>query len=603
MANGPLRGNIHGLRHKIHATTLIAFTAGLAYYRHVFLKIFVDMSEEKGMIFAVTLSFLILFGFHYFTDVQQAKEIQQNAAVAAEYTNGTGNKIEAVGKLSREEVLRQSPRVPIESAKICGSVNLTGAIIDDLSLTDYKETTDEGSPAVTLLSPANTDCPYYVSLQWVNAKSDDQLELPDENTRWAIVGDASNAAITPETPLKLTWASPQGVIFERTISIDDRYMISSVDKIINSSDQDWKIAQRCEIIRVASERVGVSSSVHEGGVGYFDSTLQELSFEKLKKGEAISGDVSDGWVGFTDKYWLTSFIVKDVNPVRIAISNDGDLSKCTLNSAILMLKANSSIEYKNLVFSGAKVLGDLDNYSKTLGVKKFDLAVDFGWFYFLTKPLFFLLQFFYSLLGNLALAITFLTIFSKVALYPFAKKTYASMAKMKEVQPKIEILKQKYGDNKAKVNEELVKLYKKEKINPASGCLPLLIQAPIFFCLYKVFAISIEMRHTPLIFWIKDLAAPDPTSLFNLFGLLPWSPPSFLQIGILPLIMGATMFLQQKLSQQPTDPTQAKIMYIMPLVFLFMFSSFPSGLVLYWTVSNILSIIQQYFMTHARKNA
>jgi YidC/Oxa1 family membrane protein insertase len=439
-----------------------------------------------------------------------------------------------------------------------------------------------------------------VSIQWTNAKSEDQLELPNEKTRWSVVGE-QNATLTPETPLRLTWASPQGVVFERTISVDDRYMISSTDKIINNSEHDWKIAQHCEITRFADTKAGISS-VHEGGVGYFDNSLKELSFEKIKKAESVKGEISDGWVGFTDKYWLTSFVVKDMNPVRVAIANEGDLAKCILDSAIITLKANSCVEYKNLIFSGAKVLEYLDDYSKTIGVKKFDLAVDFGWFYFLTKPIFFLLQFFYSLLGNLALTIILLTIFSKVALYPFSKKSFASMAKMKEMQPKIEMLKQRYNNDKMKVNEELMKLYKKEKINPASGCLPLLVQAPIFFCLYKVFAISIEMRHTPLIFWIKDLAAPDPTSLFNLFGLLPWTPPHFLQIGVLPLIMGATMFLQQKLSQAPTDQTQAKLMYIMPLAFLFMFSAFPSGLVLYWTVSNILSIIQQYFMTKPQKN-
>jgi YidC/Oxa1 family membrane protein insertase len=562
------------------------------------------MSEEKGMIFAIVLSFLILFGFHYFTDVQQAKEIQQNVAATAtaEYTNNINNKIDVPQKLPREEVLRQTSRIPIKSAKLCGSVNLTGAIVDDLSLVDYKETTDDNSPAVALLNPANTDRPYYVSIQWVNAKSDDPLELPNEKTKWCVVGEQNSTAITPETPLKLTWANPQGVVFERTISVDDRYMISSVDKIINSSEHDRKIAQHCEITRFASTTAGISSSVHEGGVGYFDDNLKELSFDKIKKAESLKGEISDGWVGFTDKYWLTSFVVKDMNPVRVTIANDGDLAKCTLDSAIITLKANSCVEYKNLIFSGAKVLGDLDNYSKTIGVKKFDLAVDFGWFYFLTKPLFFLLQFFYSLLGNLALTIVLLTIFSKAALYPFSKKSFASMAKMKEMQPKIEMLKKTYSNDKVKVNEELMKLYKREKLNPASGCLPLLVQAPIFFCLYKVFAISIEMRHTPLIFWIKDLAAPDPTSLFNLFGLLPWTPPPMLQIGVLPLIMGATMFLQQKLSQAPADQTQAKIMYIMPLAFLFMFSAFPSGLVLYWTVSNILSIIQQYFMTKPQKN-
>jgi YidC/Oxa1 family membrane protein insertase len=371
------------------------------------------------------------------------------------------------------------------------------------------------------------------------------------------------------------------------------------DRVTNNSPHEVHLSQRSEIARRnrdQSSKAAASSSVHEGGIGCFDKSLKEISFDKLENGDSVNCTASNGWAGFTDKYWLTSFVIKDTSSVKVNIVKDLALLKCSAVTGDISVKPGESIEYKNLIFAGAKELGVLEKYEKAYGISKFDLAVDFGWLYFLTKPLFYLLHLLFSLLGNMALAIVLLTVLSKIVLFPFAKKSHLSMARMKDLQPKLERLKQLYGDDKVRMNEEMLRLYRSEKINPVSGCLPLLAQMPIFFCLYKVFSVSIEMRHAPLFFWIKDLSAPDPSSLFNLFGLIHWIPPHFLQIGVLPILMGATMFWQQKLSPQPADSSQAKMMYLMPVIFLFMFAAFPAGLVLYWTVSNVLAIAQQMFM-------
>lgn len=558
------------------------------------------MSENKSMILTFILSIIILWSFHYVTESKHHEQLAQNAETISQCVNQIAplksDQDNLLENLPRTKALVLTQRVPIKTDKLSGSINLTGAQLDDLSLLNYKETTKANSAPVVLFSPKNSTDPYYAQVIW-NPKSAMnmpavKMDFPTENTVWSVIG-SSNSVLTPLTPLKLQWTNAQGIIFERVFSIDEKYVITITDTIINHSDMDVEVGADRIIVRNFPPKSKTSTSVHEGGIGYFNDTLKEIRYDKLEKGKVLEGAVSDGWAGFTDKYWLTSFIVKDSIPSQVFIGYTDHTTHCQIKSAPLLIKAGQQAAYKTMLFAGAKVLEYLDEYSVTHGVTKFDLAVDFGWLYFLTKPLFYLLKFCYSFLGNLGLAIIFLTFLSKLLSYPLARTSYRSMARMKDFQPKIELLKQRYGDNKIKVNEEMMKLYKKEKINPMSGCLPMLIQMPIFFCLYKVFTISIEMRQAPFVGWIKDLSAPDPTSVFNLFGLLHWTPPSFLQIGILPLIMGGTMFLQQKLTPQSADPTQAKMMYIMPLIFLFMFSAFPSGLVLYWTMNNILSIIQQ----------
>lgn len=558
------------------------------------------MSENQGMILTLVLSLGILWGFHFITNSQHTAQLSQNAESISQYVNTiptTTPSPQTSAKKPREQILANQTRLPIRSDKLAGSINLEGAQIDDLTLLDYPETTEPGSKPVVLLNPKDSATPYYAQIVWHGTSGTPNMpaeDFPNENTKWTVVN--AQAELTPLSPVTLRWANPEGIVFERTFAIDNRYMLTVSDVVLNHSGKTIKISAEKRLVRSEPAQTRRTTSVHEGGIGYFNDTLKELRYEKFQAGKTLAGDIQDGWAGFTDKYWLTAFVVKDSLPSQVAIEKQGDLLSCSIRGAEITLNEGDKTEYKTMFFSGAKVLKDLDQYSVTHGIKKFDLAVDFGWLYFLTKPLFYLLQFFYHLVHNLGIAIIILTVLSKIISYPLAKSSYSSMARMKDVQPKIEMIKKRYKDDKVKINEEMLKLYKNNKINPMSGCLPLLIQMPIFFCLYKVFTISIEMRHAPFMLWIKDLSAPDPTCIFNLFGLIPWTPPAVLQIGILPIIMAGTMLLQQKLSPQPTDPTQAKMMYIMPLVFLFMFSAFPSGLVLYWTVSNILAIGQQMMM-------
>lgn len=566
------------------------------------------MSENKNLIIAIALSSAILFGFHYYSDYMMNKGTETNAPEITNYMNETKTDEQLDDEvINREESLGKEKRLLFKNEKISGSICLKGAKLDDLSLLDYKETTEADSGNVLLFNPKGTNNPYYAEVYWVGVADSsgveaEKLELPNDLTMWEYAGESAGSSVVlePNKPLKLTYSNSTGVVFERTFSIDNKYLITISDKIINNSPKDLKVVYCKKITRSLPEKQK-GSSIHEGGIGYFDDTLKEVTFEKIKKGNFEKATLCDGWVGFTDKYWLASFIVKDLKKSSVSFNNNGNIVDCKTVSGQIAIKQGANFEYKSVLFAGAKVLEDLDEYSTTYGIKKFDLAVDFGWFYFLTKPLFYLMKLCYSIFGSLSVVIIFLTILTKAISYPLAKTSYRSMAKMKEMQPKIEMLKKRYGEDKAKINEEMMKIYKTEKINPMSGCLPIVIQMPIFFCLYKVFTIGIEMRHAPFIGWIKDLSAPDPTTIFNLFGLINWTPPSFLQIGVLPLIMGATMFLQQRLTPQPSDPTQAKMMYIMPLVFLFMFASFPSGLVLYWTVNNILSIIQQIMMDDKSK--
>lgn len=553
------------------------------------------MSDDKRMLVMLVLSCLVLWGFNLFMGSNQKNQIDQHAAAAAQYVNQM-QKTEAPKDMPRESALSASQRIPLHSGKLRGSINLKGAKVDDLILLDYPQTTSKDSSPVVLLSPKETKEYYYAQTRWASPTA--ELALPDENTPWVAVNP--NIALTPQTPVTVRWASPAGVVFERTFAIDERYMITIFDRVLNHSGQPIQIAAERSIVRCAPEKKRTTTSVHEGGIGYFGDGLKEVRYDKLLKGTQVEKTATNGWAGFTDKYWLTAFVIKDTAPAQVRMRAHENHMECTVQSALITLADSKNTEYRSLFFAGAKVLKDLDSYAATHQIEKFDLAVDFGWFYFLTKPLFYLLQIFHKLFHNLGVAIIVLTILTKIISYPLAKSSYVSMARMKEVQPKVDLLKKRYGDDKVKMNEEMLKLYRKHKISPASGCLPLLLQMPIFFCLYKVFTISIEMRHAPFALWIRDLSAPDPTNIFTLFGLLPWSPPSMLQIGILPLIMGASMLLQQKLTPQPADPMQAKMAYIMPLVFLFMFASFPAGLVLYWTVSNILSIGQQIMM---RKNS
>lgn len=545
------------------------------------------MNESRNLLLAVGLSLLVLIGFNFFYD---APKKQSNVSNTTTIVNAVAqNNIEPK---PRKDALEVSRRIKINSDTISGSLQLTGALIDDISLKNYHETADLNSPTIALLNPSNTKSPLYLFSGW---KSSNNIgKLPDENTVWKVEGEAQE--LTPTQPLTMVWFNENGIKFERIIQLDDQYLFTITDKVANFSQQEINVQPFTQLHRSNPPKSSGFFILHEGPIGVFDKRLFETSYEDLQK-QMVERTTTGGWLGFTDKYWLVSLIPDQKLPIKTSYSStpqENYLIQSTATS--YSVQPGAIISYTYHLFAGPKVLRILDSYEEKYGFQRFDLAVDFGWFYFLTKPLFYVLEFLHQILGNLGLAILVLTVLFKIVLYPFANKSYRSMARMKNLQPKLEQIKQRYENDKMRMNQAIMEFYKKEKVNPLGGCLPMLIQAPIFFCLYKVFFVTIEMRHAPFFWWIHDLAAPDPTTAFNLFGLINWIPPSFLQIGVWPLIMGLTMLLQQRLNPQPADPIQARVMLIMPIMFTYMFSSFPVGLVIYWAWNNILSMLQQWII-------
>lgn len=555
------------------------------------------MSEQKNLFIAVFLSIAVLIGFNYFFErpskvsVNLKKEPHPQKKVKIE-----NPLVERANPTFPTISSQNAPRIEIKTDKVKGSISLKGALLDDLTLLSYKENTKKDSPFITLLSSKNPKNSYFVSFGWINEEG---KPLVDHTSQW-IIKKESSQILTPTTPISLFFENDH-VLIERIFSIDNDYLLTITDKLKNKRRESVHLKPYGRVTRIGTPKVGGYYILHEGALGFIDGKLKEFDYKTLVKEKATEFSTLGGWLGFTDKYWLVSLMAPEGQSLKTRFSGD-DESETYSAEALLeskVIAGGETLTSTEYVFAGPKILRLLDSYEGKLGLEHFDLAVDFGWFYFLTKPLFKFLEALHRVLGNLGLAIIVLTIFVKLALYPLAHKSFYSMARMKSLQPKLEKLKSQYGHDKVKMNQELITLYKKEKVNPMSGCLPLLIQAPIFFCLYKVFFVTIEMRHAPFFGWIQDLSAPDPTSFFNLFGLLPWGTPSFFQIGALPLFMGLTMYVQQKMNPQPTDPAQAKAMLIMPVMFTFLFASFPAGLVLYWAWSNILAILQQWLMTRS----
>lgn len=557
------------------------------------------MSENKNLVLAIGLSLAILFGFQYF---YEAPKIKQNisskeqsfasvtnpvVSVTDSYDNLTGTE-----KLSSDQALAIDSRITINTPKVHGSINLKGARLDDLTLATYHETTDSKSPEITLLSPAQSKIAYFVDFGWKGT-----VKVPDSLTIWKAKNPSQQ--LTPNQPVNLYWDNGEGLKFERIINVDENYLFTVTDRVTNDTSTDLQLKAFSQVTRIGKPKTSGYYILHEGAIGVIENRLKEFDYDKLLKEASVQQTTTGGWLGFTDKYWLVALIPHQKTAVQTTFSgqNQGEVFNCHVEYEGQVLKPGQTLEQTQHAFAGAKVLNLLDGYEEKLGFNRFDLAVDFGWFYFLTKPLFYALEFFHQILGNLGLAILLLTILVKILFFPLANKSFHSMARMKALGPKMEQIKQRYAHDKMRMNQELMDFYRREKINPVSGCLPMLIQAPIFFCLYKVFFVTIEMRHAPFYGWIHDLSAPDPTTVFNLFGLVPWTPPSFLMIGLWPLLMGLTMVLQQRLNPQPTDPVQAKMMMIMPIMFTYLFASFPAGLVIYWAWSNVLTITQQWVMT------
>ena len=501
-------------------------------------------------------------------------------------------------RAGRVEFLARNPRVRVTSPRLRGSIRLTGGQIDDLTLTDYRETTSPDSPAITLLSPAGVEDAYYAQFGWVG--SDQSLALPDNTTRWT----SNRTKLTPHQPVTLRWDNGKGLGFTRVISIDNDYMFTVTQRVRNSGTQPVTLYPYGLISRSGTPETLGYFILHEGLLGVFNDQLEEVDYDDLQDAGSMARQSRGGWIGITDKYWLTALVPDQKAQVnsrfRYFLQDGTDKYQVDYLGGGQTVPPGGFIEFSSRLFAGAKVVAVLDRYAEAEkdGIIHFDLAVDWGWFRFLTKPIFYVLDYFNGKIGNFGLAILLLTVIIKALFFPLANKSYTAMSKMKKLQPKMTKIRERYKDDRTKQNEAMMKLYKDEKANPASGCMPIFIQLPVFFSLYKVLFVSIEMRHSPFYGWIHDLSAPDPTSLFNLFGLIPWGPPEFLMVGVWPVIMGASMFLQQKLNPTPADPMQAKMFMFLPFVFTFMFARFPAGLVIYWAWNNGLSIAQQWFIMH-----
>ncbi|WP_439271731.1 membrane protein insertase YidC [Pseudochrobactrum sp. HB0163] len=517
--------------------------------------------------------------------------ISQNASQGIP---GQATDAPAAQPLTREVALTQSKRISIDTPHVRGSINTTGARLDDLYLKDYRETVDPKSPEIELLAPSGIKQGYFAELGF--AGNEATGTVPGPATVWNIEG---NDKLTPSTPVTLTFANEKGIQFKRVISVDENYMFTMEDTVTNPTGNAVSLNAYGRVTRFEKpEHANGTYVLHEGLIGVIgDQGLQEVSYSKVEDKKNLSFDkATGGWVGITDKYWAATLIPPqgESYDARFSYFTDGQPRyQADFLSAPVTIAAGQSATIKNHVFAGAKEVSLINAYEKNLGIKQFELLIDWGWFYFITKPMFYLIDWIYKFSGNFGIAILVVTVLLKALFFPLANKSYKSMARMKMMQPAMMEIREKYADDKVKQQQEMMQLYKREKINPLAGCWPVLVQIPVFFALYKVLYVTIEMRHAPFFGWIHDLAAPDPTSLFNLFGLLPWGVPAFLMIGVWPVIMGITMFLQMRMNPTPPDPTQAAIFTWMPIIFTFMLAAFPAGLVIYWAWNNTLSIIQQ----------
>jgi YidC/Oxa1 family membrane protein insertase len=577
------------------------------------------MTDNKNTILAIVLSALVLIGWQYFFAVPQEKARQeqlqsqqqkqtaqvpgqpaapgQPPASPAQVPGQTGAPPPGT---NRAAALALSPRVPIATGSLQGSIALKGGRIDDLALVKFRETVDPKSPPVVLLSPSGTADPFYAEFGWTGAAGAN-VKLPTSETVWKQEG---SGALRVDHPVRLTYDNGEGLEFRRTISVDDRYLFTIKDEVSNKSASAVSLYPYALISRHGTPHTAGYYILHEGLVGVLgESGLQEYTYSSIEDKKAVNFDVTNGWLGITDKYWAAT-LLPDTNAHLKARFSTGTLGTIKTYQTDYLLDAQTiapgaSGTANARLFAGAKETAVVDAYDKQLKLNRFDLVIDWGWFYFITKPLFILIDYLFRLVGNFGLAILIVTVLIKIAFFPLANKSYASMAKMKAVQPQMMALRERYANDKARQQQELMELYKKEKINPLAGCLPIAVQIPVFFSLYKVLFVTIEMRHAPFYGWIHDLSAQDPTNLFNLFGLVPFDPTllpaigPFLHLGIWPIIMGVTMWMQMKLNPAPPDPTQAMIFNWMPLIFTFMLASFPAGLVIYWAWNNLLSVVQQ----------
>ncbi len=546
--------------------------------------------DSKNVIAAISLSaaVIILYSLFFAPSPQDLKQVQEEKNQVTETTEAPSLEVEEkVLEISRSEAKSQNQRIEFENISIKGSISLTGSTIDDLTFKKYTETLG-GNDQVVLLNPKNLNNGYYVETGW--ATNSENIDVPNNKTIWQVVG---NNKLTPNNPINLRWENDQGIIFKKRISIDNEYLFTVDQSIKNTTEKKYNFYPYGQIIRNTAPEVTNFYILHEGLLGVFDDQLVEQDYDDIEE-KKYSVNADKGWLGITDKYWIASLIPEKNKEFKADFEFKNKFKANFIERKPITVGANETKSNNIRIIIAAKEVSVIDGYAEKLGIDKFDLAIDWGWFYFIVKPLFFAIDYFFKISGNFGIAIVLITFCIRLAFFPLANYSFRSMAKMKVLQPEMTRLKELHKEDKVKLQQEMMALYKKEKINPLSGCLPILIQIPFFFAIYKMLFVTIEMRHQPFFGWIKDLSERDPTSIFNLFGIIPWDPPSFLLIGAWPCLMGVSMYLQQKLNPTPPDPIQAKIFMFFPLFLTVILAPFPSGLVIYWTVNNVLTMAQQY---------
>ena len=572
--------------------------------------------ENRNLIMAVALSMIVLLGWQIFViQPEMEKEAAEQERIAAEMAQSAATANDSgqpsasaasgtpaiINNTAPAKAVDTAKRIVIDAPLVRGSFSVRGARLDDVILTSYNETLDENSENIHFLKKTSSNTPFFAEFGW--SSSDSGQTMPSADSLWS----ADRDVLSPATPVTLTWDNGQGLQFTRRISINDDYLFVFEDSVTSSLPGDITLYPYGLVRRHGTPATTGMYILHEGPLGVFDETLSEEDYDDLRDAGAagikMTPETAGGWVGITDKYWLAALLptqAKNYNFGFQSLAGNTDRYQVDfIDPNGLLLAAGGAITSESRLFAGAKKVALLDYYAEQLNIPNFDLAIDFGWFYFLTKPFFYAINWLFGLFGNFGVAVLAFTVLVKLAFFPLANKSYRSMAKMRLLAPKLQTLRERFGDDRQKLNQEMMALYKTEQVNPAAGCLPVLLQIPVFFALYKVLFVTIEMRHAPFFGWITDLSAPDPTSIFNMFGLLPYSVsflPPFLQLGIWPILMGISMFLQMRLNPAPPDPIQAKVFQFMPIFFTFLLATFPAGLVIYWTWNNLLSMAQQWYI-------
>jgi len=554
--------------------------------------------DSKNVLIAIVLSTLVLVIWaSFFEPPVTSNPVNENTINQTQKSDGPSVETKEIDNVAtRDEAINNVNRIKVENQNIKGSISLQGGIIDDIIFKNYKEKLNSEN-RVAFLNPKNSINEYFIETGWA-VGGDQKVSLPLDNTIWKIKG---NNVLTPNNPVLIEWNNSEGLIFTKKIELDEKFLFKITQKIKNISNNSFQFYPYAQITKKGKPEGRQIYILHEGFLGVFGDELKEEDYDDIEK-EKLTINASKGWLGITDKYWLTALVPEKEKEFKAEfLSKDGKFKANYIIKEAKILNPNNSISNEIKAFVAAKEVAVIDGYAEQLKIDKFDLAIDWGWFYFFTKPLFFIIDYFFKLTGNFGLAIVIITALIRLIFFPLANYSFKSMAKMKMLQPEMIRLKELHKDDKVKLQQEMMGLYKREKVNPISGCLPVLIQIPFFFAIYKMLYVTLEMRHQPFFGWIKDLSDRDPTSIFNLFGLLPWDPPTFLMIGAWPILMGISMFIQQKLNPTPPDPIQAKIFMFFPIVLTIILAPFPSGLVVYWTVNNILTITQQWIIMRSTK--